>query len=247
MPELDGKHILIAGAYSAIGQATARRLAAAGARIIGLGRDPERLEEAIASLPGEGHRTLAADAAAWDQLQPLAAIGREVGGFDGALVAAGKHEVRPLALLDADQLQQAFHDNVTTALMTTRAVARASSREGASIVWISSVAAMRGSPAFAAYAAAKGALVSAARVVAAELAGRKTRINVVAAGVVRTPMSQGWLARLSQEQQDAIEKDHLLGIGQPEDVADVIVFLLSPAARWMTGSVVTVDGGLSAH
>lgn len=247
MPELDGKHILVAGAYSAIGLATARRLAAEGARIVGLGRNPEKLEEAVGQLPGSGHRTLAADAASWDQLQPLVAISREVGGFHGGVMCAGRHEVRPLALLEADQLERSFHDNVTTALMTTRALAKASSREGSSIVWISSVAAMRGSPAFAAYAAAKGALISAARVVAAELAGRKIRINVVAAGVVRTAMSQGWLSLLNGQQQEAIERDHLLGIGQPEDVADVIVFLLSHSARWMTGSVVTVDGGLSAH
>jgi NAD(P)-dependent dehydrogenase (short-subunit alcohol dehydrogenase family) len=79
-----------------------------------------------------------------------------------------------------------------------------------------------------------------------ELASRRIRINVIAAGVVRTAMSQAWLSHLNEEQLAAVEKDHPLGLGTPEQVAGAIRFLLSDDSAWMTGSVLTVDGGLAA-
>jgi NAD(P)-dependent dehydrogenase (short-subunit alcohol dehydrogenase family) len=245
--EFQGQPILLVGASSGIGLAAARRLAERGARIVGLGRHEERLAAAIDSLPGCGHERLVADASDWEQLQAVVASGKRLGGFAGAVVCAGLHELRPLAVLDAAALNRAMTANVTTALMTTRAVSKCAAKDGAGVVWLSSVSATKGSAGFAAYAAAKGALVSAAKVVAIELASRRIRVNVVAAGVVRTPMSDAWLSKLTEEQLHAVEKHHLLGLGTPEDVAGAIGFLLSADARWMTGSVLTVDGGLSTQ
>lgn len=188
-----------------------------------------------------------ADAAVWEQLQPVIQAGKRLGGFCGGVVCAGLHEVRPLSVLDPQSIARTFEANVTTALMATRAFAKSAAKEGGSMVWISSVAALRGTATFAAYSAAKGALISAARVAAVELASRHIRVNTVAAGVVHTAMSRSWLSLLSDPQREALEKGHLLGVGQPDDVADVIAFLLSSDARWMTGSVVTVDGGLSVQ
>jgi len=244
---IHGRCFLIVGAYSAIGRATARKLAGEGGRIVGVGRKEDALRAVLDELPGEGHEAVVADAAVWEQLQPAIQFGKQAHGFAGGVVCAGLHEMRPLAVLDAQALARSFEANVTSAILSTRALAKVASKEGCSMVWLSSVAALRGTPAFGAYAAAKGALISAARVMAVELAARRIRVNVVAVGVVQSAMSQGWTSLLTEAQKDELAKKHLLGIGQPDDVADVIAFLLSDRARWMTGSTLTVDGGLSAH
>jgi len=122
-----------------------------------------------------------------------------------------------------------------------------SPRDGASIVYLASAAAMIGNIGEAVYAASKGALLSACRSLAAELASRRIRVNVVAPGVVETPMSDRWLGQLAPEQREALRSRHLLGFGHPEDVAAAIAFLASDDARWITGTCLTIDGGLTCH
>jgi NAD(P)-dependent dehydrogenase (short-subunit alcohol dehydrogenase family) len=247
MLRFENKLILIVGVSSGIGLATAQRLAQDGARIVGVGRSADRLQCALSTLEGAGHHAIVADIADESQLGSIITFGKDHGGYHGGVCCAGLHEIRPFSLLKAENLLASFSANVLTAVNTTKALAKAASSDGAGIVWLSSVAALRGTAGFTAYASSKGALVSAARVAAVELAKKKIRINVVVAGVVETPMSDGWLKLLSQEQQDDIAAEHLLGIGQPDDVADAIAFLVSSDARWMTGTTLVVDGGLSAH
>jgi NAD(P)-dependent dehydrogenase (short-subunit alcohol dehydrogenase family) len=247
MGRFDNKLVLLVGGYSGIGMAAAERLANEGAALVLVGRQEEKLRAALTKLSGAGHEIVVADATSAEQLQAVVQIGRKRGGYAGGIVCAGSHTVRPLAVLNREGIAKAFESNVTTALLATAAFAKATAKEGASMVWLSSVAAMRGTATFAAYAAAKGALISAARVAAIELASRHIRVNVIAAGVVETAMSENWLALLNEEQKAALNHRHLLGIGQPDDIAGVIAFLLSDDARWMTGSLVTADGGLSAQ
>lgn len=247
MLRFENKLILIVGISSGIGLATAQRIAKDGASIVGVGRSAERLQNALNTLEGAGHHAIVADIADETQLGPIIKYGKEHGGYHGGVCCAGLHELRPFSLLKTENLFASFSANVVTAVNTTKALVKAASSEGAGIVWLSSVSALRGTAGFTAYASAKGALVSAARVAAVELARKQIRVNVVAAGVVETPMSEGWLQLLSQEQRDEIARNHLLGIGKPDDVADVIAFLVSSDARWMTGTTLVVDGGLSAH
>jgi NAD(P)-dependent dehydrogenase (short-subunit alcohol dehydrogenase family) len=239
--------MLLVGGYSGLGVAAARRLANEGASVVLVGRQEEKLQATMTQLPGTGHEIVVADAAFSEQLQPVVQLGRKRGGYAGAVVCAGSHMVRPISILNRDMIAQSFEANVTTALLSTAAFAKSAGKEGGSMIWLSSVAAERGTAAFAAYAAAKGALISAARVAAIELAPRRIRVNVIAAGVIDTVMSESWLAMLNEEQKAAVERRHLLGFGQPDDLAGVIAFLLSDDARWMTGSVVTADGGLSTQ
>ena len=140
-----------------------------------------------------------------------------------------------------------INDNVISALLCTKLLVKFASSKGASVVWLSSAAALIGSPGEAAYSASKGALISACRSVATELASKHIRVNVVAPGVVETPMSERWLSQITAEQRGAIQSRHLLGLGTTKDVASALAFLVSDDARWITGTCLTVDGGLTCH
>jgi NAD(P)-dependent dehydrogenase (short-subunit alcohol dehydrogenase family) len=117
--------------------------------------------------------------------------------------------------------------------------------KGGSIVLFSSAAARMAATGASSYAASKGAIESATRALATELAGQRIRVNAVSPGVVSTPMSEGFLGKLTAGQLIALEARHPLGFGTPDDVADPVLFLLSNDARWITGSVLSVDGGYS--
>lgn len=241
------KLVLVVGISSGIGLATAQRIAREGAAIVGVGRNLERINQALGTLEGTGHHAIVADVTDEEQMGEIVKYGKEHGGYDGGIFSAGLHEIRPFSLLKSENLISSFTANVTTAINCTKALAKATNTNGAGIVWFSSVAAFRGSPGFAAYAAAKGALISTAKVTAVELIKKKIRVNVIVAGVVETTMSDGWLRLLTAEQRNEIANSHLLGIGKPADVADAAAFLASTDARWITGTTLFVDGGLSVR
>lgn len=247
MNAFEDKLFIVVGASSGIGLATAQKLAREGARIVGVARNVDRLQAVIQTLEGSGHHLVVADVADEAQLNTIIRLGKEAGGYDGAVCCAGLHEMRPFSLLKTESMIASFNENVVTAINTAKAVAKAANPAGAGIVWLSSIAALRGTAGFAAYSCAKGALISAAKVAAVELAKKKIRVNVVAAGVVKTPMSEGWLQHLTPEQREQVARDHLLGLGHPDDVAELIAFLVSEHARWITGATFVADGGLSAH
>jgi NAD(P)-dependent dehydrogenase (short-subunit alcohol dehydrogenase family) len=250
MNRFDGRTCLVTGAGSGIGRATALRLADEGARIIGVDRDQARLSETSSQLKGDGHliRVIdTTDESALVQMAQELRAGNII--LDGIVHCAGIHWLRPLQLTDQKALLEMFNSHVSSSVALTRAVisGRLVPEGGMSIVWLSSAAALQGGAGSLAYAAAKGALISAARVLAVELAGRKVRINVIAPGVVRTPQSEAFLSRLSPEQVQMITASHLLGLGKPEDIAGAAAFLLSQDARWITGITLIVDGGLTSH
>lgn len=244
----DGKSVLVTGASSGIGLAVAHRLAAEGARIICAARGKERLEQVVTGLPGTGHVALAFDSSNENEVESASALLKvEKRLVDAAALCAGQHSIRPLLLSKACHLDELLAANLRSALLCTKMVMKMAPREGTSIVWVSSAAAMIGNSGESAYAASKGALISACRSLATELASRKIRINVVVPGVVETQMSDRWLSKLTSDQKEAIRSRHLLGFGKPEDVAAGIAFLASDEARWITGACLTIDGGLTCH
>jgi NAD(P)-dependent dehydrogenase (short-subunit alcohol dehydrogenase family) len=241
---------LITGASSGIGRATACRLATEGAKLILLARNIERLEETKSLLSGQGHQSRICDVADENQvIEAFKQIRTETAELNGLVHCAGIHWLRPLQLTDSAAVQQMLTSHVISSLALTRALLsqRLAAKDGCSVVWLSSAAALQGGAGSVAYSAAKAGMIAAVRVLAVELARRKIRINAIAPGVVRTAQSNAFLSALPPEQVQAIENDHLLGFGQPEDVAATAAFLLSNDARWITGTTLVVDGGLTAH
>jgi len=244
----EGRCVLVTGASSGIGLAAARRFAEEGARVICVARTRERLEQAVANLPGTGHVALPFDAANEPEVDNAAIqLKSEQRAIHAAILCAGQHSLRPLQVLKASHIDESLAANLRSALLCTKMVAKLSPPDGSSIVYLGSAAAMIGNIGEAVYAASKGALLSACRSLAAELASKRIRVNVVVPGVVQTPMSDRWLSQLAPEQREAVRSRHLLGFGRAEDVAAAIAFLASDEARWITGTCLTIDGGLTCH
>jgi NAD(P)-dependent dehydrogenase (short-subunit alcohol dehydrogenase family) len=243
--DFTGKRILVTGASSGLGLACANFLAAAGAQVVVVGR---RVEELTTHFPPP-HVALGCDVSREEDCKTLAAsLKRDGLSLDGLVLAAGVQPVKPLFMESQASLTDCWNVNVygslglIATLLKSRLIVK-----GASFVLFSSAAATSGGAGIVSYAASKGAIEAAMRSLALELASQEIRVNAIAAGVVETPMSSKYLSKLSAEQVELVRAQHPLGFGTPEDIVGPVAFLLSPAARWITGCVLQVDGGLRCH
>lgn len=247
---LNGKRILVTGSTGGLGQVTANLLAELGASVIAAGRDTERLTRITGSLPGAGHTPLAIDLEKSEQIVPaIRGLSQGSGGLDGVVHLAGIDETKPLNVCSPDQFARLYRVNVVAAAMLLKALTLSGLGSGrrSSVVLVGSVMSVVGSPARSAYAASKSALLGLTRSAALELGRKGIRVNVVLPGYIQTNMTMKQQAILTVNQLEEIKRMHPLGLGTPEDVASSVAFLLSDAARWITGSLLTVDGGYTAH
>lgn len=248
---LQNKLILITGATSGIGRGAALACAASGARVIGIGRNPERIAEVQAELDaiGSGHRVAAFDVTDFDRIGELVAgLVAEHGKIDGFVHCAGIPLVMALKGMNARYYRRIFDVNVTAQFEFIRHVFadRRHSSDGGSVVLMSSIASATGATGFTAYAASKGALNSAMRPLALELAPRGIRVNALLPGLIAdTQMGNVDVALPADTRSRLLERYYRLGFGKIEYVVGSIVFLLSPASCWMTGVELPVDGGSS--
>ena len=247
--ELSGRTILVTGASSGIGRETACLLSRLGARVVLAGRSPERLTETLRLLDGENHQIETFDLSAVDEICGwLKQIAASAGPLNGLVHSAGVHSLRPLRLLRPEILEDVMRVNFSAAVGLARGYCQKGvCAPAGSIVFLSSAAALKGQAGIGAYAASKGALISAARALAVELAPERIRVNCIAPGIVASEMGQTLLSRVSPEQASALEAAHLLGFGSTRDIAHAIAFLLADTGRWITGSLLVVDGGYTAQ
>ncbi len=242
---LANRTLLVTGASSGLGRATAAALAGCGARLVVCGRDTARLQATLQSLPGDGHM---AEVFAMDDADSTAdwlkTVASRLGPMHGVFHAAGTELVRLARLTKRAQVDELFQSSIMAALGLARGSAQKGVMEdGASLLFMSSVAGQRGTAGMMAYSAAKAAIDGMVRSLAAELAPRRIRVNGLAAGAVATEMHHRLTGTLGPEGVAEYERRHLLGFGRPDDVAQAAVFLMSPASSWITGTSMVVDGG----
>lgn len=239
---LAGRHILITGASSGIGRATAVLCAELGATLTLTGRATERLEETRQQLQGNGHTILAGDLTDAEFRQQLV---DNLNPLDGASFNAGIAELVPVRMVSEKHIDQIFSINYhAPMLLTQRLLAKKKINAGGSLVYVTARAEHIAPLATAIYSGAKAALTASVRTIALEHAKQGIRANCVSPGYVETPM-------LEKLQGVAALKDKIdlapLGTISAEEVAHSVGYLLSPAARWVTRSTLVVDSGLSLH
>jgi NAD(P)-dependent dehydrogenase (short-subunit alcohol dehydrogenase family) len=247
---LNGKNLLVTGAASGIGRATAVLLSHLGATVACADIDAAGLEETRHLLHDDSNSLHVRNLKDLDGIASwLAEIVQHSGPLHGFVHAAGLAAPWPLRTLSANAWRDVFLINTEAALVLTQAFSgrKIYAGENASVVFISSVMARVGSPAASAYSMTKSGLEGMARSLALELAPKRIRVNCVAPGFVRTPMFDRVEQQRDFDYRARIEALHPLGLGQPDDVAYAAAFLLSDAARWITGTVLVVDGGYTAQ
>ena len=234
--------VLVIGGAGGIGAAVARMIAAGGGSVYLAGRDAAKL----AAIGGEiGMPCGTVEASDPDAVDACAdAAVAALGGLDGIVNCAGSLILKPAHLTTTAEWQATLAANLSSAFGCVRAAGRLLKAEGGSVVLVSSAAARVGLANHEAIAAAKAGIIGLVLSAAATYAKAKIRFNAVAPGLVRTPLTKGLVA--SELAEKASIGMHPLGrLGEPEDVARAIHFLLDPAQGWITGQVLGVDGGLA--
>ena len=243
MSRLDGAVFVVLGATGGIGAETARRLRDAGARLVVAARDEQRLTALSDEL---GAVPVAGDAREFEAVErAVQAAVKEHGRIDGIVNCVGSILLKPAHTTTAEELDDVVRTNLFSAFGAVRAAGRAMRRGGGSVVLVSTAAARIGLANHEAIAAAKGGVTGLALSAAATYAPKGIRVNVVAPGLVDTPLTERITS--TPAAREASESMHALGrLGTPGDVASAICWLLDPANSWVTGQVLGVDGGLAS-
>jgi NAD(P)-dependent dehydrogenase (short-subunit alcohol dehydrogenase family) len=250
MGRLQGKAAIVTGATSGMGRATAILFAREGASVLASGRDAERAGSLVDAIRGEGGRVefVAGDVglpATNDRL--VDECRRSFGGVDIAICCAGMLGLGPAAEVPVETWRQTLAVNLDAVFYLLRAALPEMQRgRGGSVVVVSSIAALKGFPNHAAYCASKGALLALVRQVAIDY-GPKVRVNALCPGPVDTPLI--WESAVAfpdpaKAVAAAGARTLLRRLGRPEDVARAALYLASSDSEWVTGTTLTVDGGV---
>jgi NAD(P)-dependent dehydrogenase (short-subunit alcohol dehydrogenase family) len=241
---LKGKTIFITGASSGIGRATALECSRMGAALIINGRNEERLRATFDSLEGNGHRMLPGDLSV---PECMSAVSDSLPELDGVVYCAGITGHNLLPFIKEKDVKRMFDINYYAPLWLSRSITKKKKiKKGGSIVFISSTSGIISSYAGGSiYASTKGAVNGLVKSMAIELAPRLIRVNSAMPSMVETSLAEGM--NLDEEQFEEDKRRYpLKRYGKPEEVAYAVVFLLSDASKWITGTNLLIDGGRSA-
>lgn len=241
---LEGKTILVTGASSGIGKATAIECSKLGAKIILNGRDEKKLNDVFDALEGNGHKIVKADLSTEDGLQKII---NAVSDLDGVVLSAGISKMLPVQFAIKEKMQEIFDVNFFAAseLMAT-IYKKKKINKGGSFVLIDSVAGVYNySFGNSMYGASKAALNAFAKYASNEFVQRQIRVNCICPGMIETPLIHS--GTISDKDLDE-DKRHYLGkrYGFPEEIAYGVIYLLSDASQWVTGTNLVIDGGISS-
>jgi NAD(P)-dependent dehydrogenase (short-subunit alcohol dehydrogenase family) len=247
MGTLDGKVAIVAGGGTGIGRAVSRLFAQEGARVAVFGRRSEPLREVTEAIAADGGtaRAVAGDVGVEsDVARLIAETRRELGGIDVLVNSAAVRLRSPLVDIPAADFAEVLRINLVGAFILTKLVAGPMrERGGGSIVYIGSALGSVAAPDFSPYVASKGGLNALARAAAVELVQDEIRVNVVAPGTIDTPIGQG----VPEFRRHLLKHRIPIGrAGHVDDVASACLYLASDAARYVTGSILAVDGGWTA-
>lgn len=249
--DLTGKTILVIGASQGIGQQTAITLSEVGARCVLLARNEDKLKGTLEKMDGEGHGVKALDVTKLDSIEPcVKEIVAEYGLIDGLVYTAGVTNDRPLNLLTPDVVDATMKTNLEGFLEAVRCVCkRKRYNPGMRIVGIASTAALAGTKAHTGYSASKAGMNGAMRCLARELAEKDICINTVAPAMIRTAMYEKWYQDNGEDSLpvQGLRIRQYLGVGEAVDIANAIAFLMSPAASFITGICLPIDGGSTTN
>ncbi len=241
---LEGKTILVTGASSGIGKATAIECSKMGATVIITGRNSSRLDETRDSLVGEGHISISADLSAYNEIEGLV---NQLPLLDGCVNNAGYNIMELIPFIKDADLQHLISVNLEAPILLTHLlVKKKKMKKNSSIVFTSSISARgRNSVGNSLYSATKGGLSSFMKNAALELAAKLIRCNAVLPGMVETPLKEG-KSNITEEQWEANRQLYpLKRFGKPEEIAFGIIYLLSDASSWVTGTELIIDGGMT--
>ena len=246
--DLSGKHVLIVGATSGIGKATAVLCRELGARLTLTGRNEERLNQLQSEFGVQSNSFFQFDVSELKNFDSILNFAvKENGPIDGYVYSAGMELTRPFRMLNEEHWLKTFRTNVFAGFEIARLVSK---KEyigiDASMIFISSIVGIVGQAGKTVYSASKGAIVAGCKCLALELAQKRIRVNSVLPAIVETELSSKMLSGIDESALIRVKEMHPLGFGKPRDIAHACAFLLAPTSRWITGTSLIVDGGYSA-
>jgi len=240
---LNNKTILVTGASSGIGRQVAISCSAMGAKVIITGRDKKRLAETYSLLQGEGHSQFTCDL--MDENQRSQMLDR-ISSVDGFVHSAGVVLPVPVKFIAEKHLREVMGINFESAVLSVaRLLKNKKLNDKASLVFFSSISVSYPYAGGSLYSASKGAIEAYSKNLAIEILPKKMRSNVIVPAMVKTPLYEETKNQSMYRNPEEYESKYPLGIGEPEDVANAAVYLLSDASKWVTGINLTLDGGFS--